>query len=384
MKIIKKKLRYDKDFLENFFINKYNLTSLEKNYFDYIDYENILIFNEKELNSIEKLVQSVNIIFKKAYKIYINSFEKNNNYFAIYKNNFKKTYKNIKHFIARYDLLIDQNWVLKFIEINANTPWLITDIYHIQTQNKFKKYKNISKNFKKYVKEFFKKYKDKKIWILLAYNYEDEDFLVWLDYMDILKEIIHEENIIIWDIYETNIIADTYFSIKWEKIDILLNFFPIEFFLSDKQYFESFLQILNKKTLEIFNPLESIILQDKLLFAVIWENINKFSQKEQVIIRKHIVFTSRVFDENMNYIAKNRYERLGRGVYENNYFSNIKNTKDFIFQEKILSKSFLKEKEIIVLWIYTNMQKSLSLIWRKQKDLITKEGNNKVILTYKY
>lgn len=382
MKVEKLNLKYDYNFFQDYFINKYKLNHLERDYFKYIDYENIYVFNNTEYDELKKITKCVNNIFLKAYEFYFESFDNHLEDFVDFKDYFSNVY-NKDHFIARYDVLIDENWEYKFIEINANTPWLITDVYHIASKNKPEDKTNISEYFINYVRDFFKKYKWKKNWILLPYSYEDEDYLVCIDYKDILKDVIDENDIIVWDIFESNLIVEDFFTLKWEKIDILLSFFPTEFFLTDIDYFDSFLKVIKKWNLEIFNPLESIILQDKLIFAIIWENMSKYSEKEQEIIKKHIPFTTRVFSEDSDkFIAKDRFWRIWRWVYDKDFYTHIDDKDKFIYQEKVVSKKFDYNSNFWVLWVYTNMQELLTVIWRIQTDFVTREGNNKVVLCY--
>lgn len=382
MNNLKLALKYDKDLLQDYYMKLYDLKNLEKNYFNYIDFEHIYSFSESEINHIKNLTKTINIIIKKAYSFYHKDFKKNLSEFYDYKDSFRENYDKIEHLIARYDLLLSTDWNYKFIEINANTPWLVNDIYHISNLNKPNWYKNINAKFEKYIQKYFKKYKWKKIWILLPYSYEDEDFLTCIDYKDIIEKIT-KDKIIIWDIYETNIIWNDFFTIKWEKIDVLLNFFPIEFFLTDKNYLDSFLKIIKKDNLIIQNPIESILLQDKLIFAIIWENLENYSILEKDFIQKHIPFTTRVFQEDSEkYIAKDRFWRIWRWVYENNFFSNIDNKEKFIYQEKIKSQFVDEQNSFAVLWVFTNMDKMIGLIWRKQTEFISQDWNNKIVMCY--
>lgn len=372
---------YDKDYFQKYFIKKYNLNNLQEDYFNYIDYSNIFSFTWKEYSDIQKLVKEIDNIFIKAYNFYFLDFERNLPDFKVYKNYFKSYIDN--YFIWRYDVLVDKNWDYKIIELNANTPWLITDIYHIQDKIKIDWKINISKKFQTHVKNVFSKFKWKKIWILLPYSYEDEDYLVCMDYYDLIKKVIPEKDIVVWDIYEANTIYDEKFTLKWEVVDVLLSFFPVEFFLSDPEFLNSFLNIINLWWLEVFNPIESLLLQDKLIMSVIWENIKNYSNKEQEIIKKHIPYTTREFQTDENkFIAKNRFGRIWRDIFDKDFGLRLENSSDYIFQEKINSKTFDKEGDFMVLWFYTNFKKNLWVIWRKQRDFITKDGNNKIVLCY--
>lgn len=382
MKIINNKLLHDNNFFQEYFSKKYNLNHLERDYFKYIDYENILFFESTEYKELSELTIKINEIFKKAYCFYFENFSNNLPEFSLFKKYFSDKYLN--HFIWRYDVLLDLEGNHKFIELNANTPGLITDVYDISKLNKPNNLENISENLIEYIRNNFKKYEWKKIWILLPYSYEDEDFLVCADYKDIIWEVLDESNIIIWDITESNIIQDDFFILKWEKIDVLLSFFPLEFFLWDSDYMNSFFEIIKKWNLEILNPIESIVLQDKLIFSVIWEEIDRFTIEQQELIKKHIPFTTREFTEDSdNYIAKDRFWRIWRWVYDKLFYTNIDNKAKFIYQKKISSQILDENWNFVVLWLYTDMNELLTIIWRKQKEFITGEWNNEVILCYK-
>lgn len=383
MKLIKQKLQKDKDFLQDFFQKKYE-TKLASDYFNYIDYENIVVFSSKYLDEIYKITSEIDKIMIKSYKFYLENLEQNlENEFSLFWD-FLWDFRVEDYLIWRYDVIIEkQTKKLKFIELNANTPGMITDIYNISQIEKENIYNNINSNFSDYIKDFFTYFKWKKLWILLPMSYEDEDYLVCRDYADILENTFWKENIIIWDIYESNIIANEYFTIKWEKIDLLINFFPLEFFLSDIDYANDFFSLIKNEKIKIFNNFESIILQDKLNFANIWENIEKFSKEEQEIIKNHIPFTTRNFVDNDKYIAKYRWWRVWRWVYDKNFYTNIENKNDYIFQEKIDSEILNNENEFLILWIYTNFKQYNWLISRKQKKLITNDIDAKICLCYK-
>lgn len=383
MEIIKQQLQKDKNFLQDFFQKKYE-TKLVSDYFNYIDYENIVVFSSKYLDEIYKITSEIDKIMIKSYKFYLENLEQNlENEFSLFWD-FLWYFRVEDYLIWRYDVIIEkQTKKLKFIELNANTPGMITDIYHISQIEKENIYNNINSNFSDYIKDFFTYFKWKKLWILLPMSYEDEDYLVCRDYADILENTFWKENIIIWDIYESNIIANDYFTIKWEKIDLLINFFPLEFFLSDIDYANDFFSLIKNEKIKIFNNFESIILQDKLNFANIWENIEKFSKEEQEIIKNHIPFTTRNFIDNDKYIAKYRWWRVWRWVYDKNFYTNIENKNDYIFQEKIDSEILNNENEFLILWIYTNFKQYNWLISRKQKKLITNDIDAKICLCYK-
>jgi hypothetical protein len=99
-------LKYTKDLLQDYYVKLYNIENLEKNYFNYLDFEHIYSFSEHEINHIKDITKLMNIIIKKAYSFYYKDFEKNLPDFSIYKNIFSKNYEKITHLVARYDLLL--------------------------------------------------------------------------------------------------------------------------------------------------------------------------------------------------------------------------------------------------------------------------------------
>lgn len=369
--------------LQHHFEKKYSLT-LPKNYFEYNPTDEVLILSKEYFKEIQDITKEVDSIFLQAYQFYIMEIEKNltweNSFFIPYLKN-KFIIKN--YLIGRYDVAIEQEtWNLKFLEFNANTPGLITDINDVSKLLKPKWVYNISWNFWRYIRSKFKKYIWKKIGILLPYSYADEDFIVCQDYKSILSPLFWEDNIIIWDIFESNIAGNNFF-IKGEKIDVILNFFPLEFFLTDTEYAKDFFELVKNQYVEIFNNTESIVLQDKLMFAIIWENFEKYSKNHQESIKKYIPFTSRVFQEDENnFLAKARFGRLSKWVFEKDFYGNIDDKNDFIFQEKIYSHKVDEENNFLIFGIFSNLKNIKALTSRKQNVFITDDDKVKVLTCY--
>lgn len=135
--------------------------------------------------------------------------------------------------------------------------------------------------------------------------------------------------------------------------------------MTDENFFRDVLEIVDSGKCFFVNPIESMIFQDKLIFAVIWENFNLYSPEEQEIIKKHIPFTTRNFQENSEkFIAKWRFGRFGREIFTENFYTNIYEDKKYIFQEKITTQS--ENGDFIVLGVYSNMRDAISLIARRQ------------------
>lgn len=378
----KNNFKIDNLLLKNKIEKDYSI-KIENNYFSYIENSYFLSLSKNEIKDIEILIKNINKILLKWYNFYyknINSYLKWD--FSLFIDFLDKDIDIKKYLIWRYDVLMDEKWVFKIIEINANTPWMISDVYKVNSILKQKWYKNYNLKFVKNIKDKFKDFTNKKIWILLANSFSDEDFLVACDYKEILKNIVWEENIIIWDIYETNIVWEDIFTIKWKKIDLLLNFCPLEFFITDLDFANSFLNLIKENKLNIYNCIESIVLQDKILFAIIYENLKKFSKKEQEIIKKHIPFTTTQKQEEDKYLAKYRWWRISRWTYEKNFDTNIQNIKDYVFQEKIISKKIDENWKFIVWWFFTNLDKLIWIIARTQEVLITDDNTVKIVCVY--
>jgi glutathionylspermidine synthase len=338
----------------------------------------------KEMNSI---VEAVNAIFRRAYWYYFDSLPENLKDFVGFHPYFKEEFPYDDYFIGRYDIMIDEQWTLKFLETNANTPGMICESYHPARILTPEGHTNQNENVVEYTKSWWQERKNKygwsKIAIFTAYSHENEDYFVCRTYMAILLEVFWEENIFVGDIYDMNIVEDSYVTFRGEKIDALLSYFPLEFFLTDIDFAEKFFSIISDWKCFLANPLESMIPQDKLIFAVVWENLYRYSPSEQDTIRKHIPFTSREFQEDeMKYLAKWRFWRYGREIYTESFYTNIDDASRYIYQKKIIPKKVDDKWSYIVLSAYTNFQQSISWISRKQEFRTTDDTYNGVTLLY--
>lgn len=370
--------------LQAIFESKYELDDFEHRYFRYMDYENIVEFSQEEYDEFMDILARGNAIFVKAYEFYRKDLVKNLPDFAFMQSLFSDTFPLDTYFLGRYDVICESGTgIYKFLETNANTPGMITESCHVSRYLFPEGYKNSWADLRTYIQSIFARHPGKKIGVLLPYSFEDEDFLTGLDYGDIISEVVWMENVIIADIFESHIIEEKYFTMKGEKIDVVLDFFPFEFFLTDLDFCENFFQIAQSGNLTVYNPLESIVLQDKLIFAVVYENIDAYSETEQIFIRKHIPFTTREFQEDSDiYLAKWRFGRYGREIYQEQFYSSIPNSKDFIFQQKIIPEKCDDKDNFLVFGAYTNFRDGLALITRKQKKLTTADEDSRVTLVF--
>lgn len=370
--------------LQTIFEEKYGLEDFEDWYFRYMDYENIVEFSKEEYREFMDILSQGNVIFVKAYEFYRKDLAQNLPDFAFMEPLFAEKFPLSEYFLGRYDVIREAGTgIYKFLETNANTPGMITESCHVSKYLSPGWYHNSWADLRKYIQSIFARHPGKKIGILLPYSFEDEDFLTGLDYRDMITEVAGMENIVVADIFESHIVEEKYFTMKGEKVDVVLDFFPFEFFLTDLDFCENFFQIAKSGNLTVYNPLESIVLQDKLIFAVVYENIDAYTEEEQNFIRKHIPFTTREFQEDSEkYLAKWRFGRYGREIYQEQFYSSIPNSKDFIFQKKIVPEKCDDRENFLVFGAYTNFQDWLALITRKQKKLTTADEDSRVTLVF--
>lgn len=380
---------YSPNFWYSFLCEKYNFHDFHPEHFEYIDTKTFISVSEDEYLSINNIVESVNTIFRKAYSFYYEKLDENLKDFIGFSKYFRPDFPYDEYFIGRYDILIDTNGVLKFLETNANTPWMICESHYPALLLTPPWHRNQNQNIIDYTREWWREKKEKNGWgklaIFTAYSYENEDYFVCRTYMDILSEVFWAENILVGDIYDLNIIDDTYITFRWEKVDTLLSYFPLEFFLTDIDFAEKFFSIIQRWGCFLANPLESMIPQDKLIFAVVWENLEKYTLEEQEIIKKHIPFTTREFqEESEKFLAKWRFGRYGREIYTERFYTNIEDENRYVYQEKIIPKTVDDQWSFLVLSAYTDFQKSISWISRKQEYRTTDDTYNGVTLLYNF
>ncbi len=378
---------YTPEYWLNFFEQKYDFKEFAKNHFEYIDAKTFIEFSKEEQEKNNEIVRQVNAIFRHAYDLYFEDFAKNLPEFSGFQEFFRKEFPYDEYFIGRYDIMIDQSRTLRFLETNANTPGMICESHYPARALTPPGYINQSENLIRYTRDWWAaqkiKFWLKKIAIITAYTHENEDYFVCRTYADILIEVYWAENVIIGDIYDMNIIDDSVISVKWEPIDAILSYFPLEFFLTDMDFATRFFHIIQDGGCMLANPIESMVLQDKLIFAIVWENIDRYSAEQQDIIRKHIPFTTRAFqDDDTRFIAKWRFGRYGREIYTERFYTNIDDDNRYIYQEKVTPWTVDDRWDYLVISAYTDLRDCISWISRKQEFRTTDDTYNWVTLIY--
>lgn len=77
-----------------------------------------------------------------------------------------------------------------------------------------------------------------------------------------LLEIYRDSDLVIGDIYDMHI-SDGQVFVRGVKVDAVLSYFPLEFFLTDYEFAAEFFEVVGSGECFLANPLESILLQDK-------------------------------------------------------------------------------------------------------------------------
>ncbi len=378
---------YSPKFWHSFLCEKFDFHDFHPEHFEYIDTKTFISVSQKEYQEMNDIVSQVNRIFRKAYTYYFDELSENLKDFVGFHRYFRQEFPLDEYFIARYDILMDEHGTLKFLETNANTPGMICESHYPARILTPEWHENQNENIINYTKNWWKVRKEKygweKIAIFTAYSHENEDYFVCRTYMDILSEMFGEGNILIGDIYDMNIIDDQYVTFQGKKVDALLSYFPLEFFLTDIDFAEKLFSIISEWRCFLTNPLESMIPQDKLIFATVWENIDSYTLEEQAVIHKHIPYTTRVFQEDSEkYLAKWRFGRYGREIYTEQFYTNIEDETRYIYQEKITPKTIDDKWSFLVLSAYTDLTNCISWISRKQEYRTTDDTYNGVTLLY--
>lgn len=174
-------------------------------------------------------------------------------------------------------------------------------------------------------------------------------------------------------------IVDGQVFVRGIPVDAILSYFPLEFFLTDYEFADDFFQVVFDGWCFLANPIESIILQDKWLFATIYEH--KSEPENQLIIEQHIPYTQRKMpDSSDGWIAKWRFGRYGREIYKAHFEWEIVEESHYIYQQYFEPQSINDKNDFLVFSIYTTMRDTRYVVRRQFRH--TTDDNNVVTMVY--
>ena len=353
MKIID--LAFDKDFVvsewekrsvDYFWLedeNRFYMTKagivLEKNLFEKMSHFHQAITKiqkiiSKDLEALKKILPEnmANIVFQKPW--------------------------NISDF-QRYDLLIDENWDYKVIELNSETPAgfpeaSCNDLFRWKNFSLDDSNKNLYENIKN----------SNSVWVIFSDD-EGEDYInaCFQASRFSFSQIINIENL---ELEEDWIFLD------WVKIEKIFSFYPLEWIFADEGW-EKFWELYLKGEFELINWPINLITQSKKFWAYICENFEKFEkyfdesigdskigdsvrQENNFLAKNFIPISS--FEKKENFLPKPALEREWNNIW-NHEAENVV-YQQYIEQKKFLIKTFEWEKFwYITLWIYCKQQKAI-------------------------
>lgn len=368
----------------DFLSGHYGVPEIHPRAFDYLEPEYYLLFEDADMRRIADAVRAVNRIFVKAYAFTMERFAERCPKFVPLAEFFPPAFDPSTYFVGRYDILVEKGTLeLKFLETNANTPGFVNEPYHVSRLFLPEGRGWAGAGLRERVRKAFAPYAGKTLGILLSHSFSDEDYLIACDYRDMLEGIFPKEDVVIADIFESQLAFDEEFLMKGRKVDAVLNFFPLEFFFEDPDFAIPFFDSANRGRFAMKNPLSSMILQDKGIFATVWEEIDRFSPEERTLVERHIPFTTRSMPESSEgWIAKWRFGRMGREIYTESFSANVDRPADFIYQQRIESEPVDETGRSLVLGVWTDFTDPISFAVRRQKKMTTDDDDSDVVLSY--
>lgn len=253
----------------------------------------------------------------------------------------KQNYTKVLCAVGRMDWVITQEGNLKLLEFNSETPAGIVEgivlssliknelkiPYDDPSEHLSQKLKN---NLCKIIREYELVKEIKTIGFLTSTYYED--WYTTLALYDLVKGLPYE--FVIGNIHDT-IIKDDCLYLYGKKLDCVYRYYPLDWFCEEDM--KGFISAFGKHTLSL-NPPQTLITQNKGLFAIIYELLNQgyFNEEEDRIIKKYIPqssFSPKAF-MNREYCIKPLLGREGEGV-KFNYELEKPFNNDCVYQEKL-------------------------------------------------
>ncbi|MDP4143411.1 MAG: glutathionylspermidine synthase family protein [Bacillota bacterium] len=315
-----------------------------------------LILDKDKYEELVALTNKMAVIFKK-----VQSFAKKN--ISLYKDLFNLDYlekiitnSNTEELclLGRMDWIIDNNGVWKVLEINSETPAGLCETTYISKELLSKVNTNswlvdVNTDFKakiiaqakKMLEEYSRSKEIKSIAIVGSLYWED-----WLT-MNTLKNILSElkdVTVSLGNIYDLKVKEDSSeVSLYGKKIDAVFRYYPLDWLeYKETEDLERLKSALENNSIISLNNTNSIISQNKIFFALIYEllNFDFFNEEEKNIIKEHIPFTTLELEkmQSNDFIIKPILSREGKGIVLSRDVDDItKYSEGYIFQDYIYS-----------------------------------------------
>ncbi len=260
-------------------------------------------------------------------------------------------YFNLASVLTRLDFVKDKQGEFKLVEINADTPCAFVEAYYAnQIACDFYNMPNTNKDKEQDIEQIFRKT------INIIKPDQTFVFATSVDYLEDYATTKYIQSIIkkgyLIDLKYLVIKEDgVYFNDS--KIDVLYLLYPKEMLLQDKSEDGypvglKLIELASQGNVILINPIEAILLQNKLLQAFIWEikDSDFFTDEEKQTINRNMIpsFFNTQKLEGTKYIKKEIFGRLGQDIsifdeknklIEQTDSENNEKGKEYLFQKFI-------------------------------------------------
>lgn len=273
----------------------------------------------------------------------------------------KKELSSELSFIGRMDWILDihDNW--KVLEINGETPAGICEAVYVEEI--ILKECDIDEGFERINKDLKRKIISQGKRLVESYDVDNPTiaFVALTYYEDwvntnALYRIFKEtcEYSCIYGNIEDLVIEDDKVYLYGTKVDIIFRYYPLDWFIKeDHSNLKDLIKLVNDKVF-FLNPINTIIMQSKSFFPIIYALIERdfYTIEERGLIKKYIPFTTFDFNElkSNEFLIKPILGREGKKITLSHDLEKIPD-EDIIFQERVFQKGN-EDGEFVVIGTY--------------------------------
>jgi glutathionylspermidine synthase len=236
-------------------------------------------------------------------------------------------------FLSRFDFIVDEQYGLHVVELNADTPCALVEAYYAnKVANDYLHKKDANAKYYNDLKTMFKQ-----IFIMNRESLPDGSnicFSCFTDFIEdcgnakflyenakqALKEMNYNYNVFFVDFKKLRIDEEGLILPNGEYARFLYRLHPVELLINEPNDLgvDLFNLVKNNKLI-MMNPIESIVIQNKGFLALVWslhKNSEFYNEYENSIIEKYIpptYFSNELFDDN-SYVKKPIWGREGHGI----------------------------------------------------------------------